>query len=274
MYDKYKCLQMFADGDGGGEGAVAAPDGGGSGAPETGVADQKRTFEQILEDPDYRAAYDAGVGRAVQNRLKSAKAREKQLAPMLELLAGKYGVQAGETGEFDIAALTRAVQDDDAYYEDEAIQRGMTVAELKRTKRLEREHQEMQAEIQRRQAEDERKAFFQNLQRQEAEVQAKFPGFSIEQVKDNDNFWRMMQAGVPMEAAVVALNHEKILGGAMQYAAGRAAQSVANSVQAGARRPRENGATATPAAAAVLPMTRERMEEIKQRLNRGERVVL
>ena len=77
----------------------------------------------------------------VKNRLKGQKETVEKynaLAPTLETLAKKYGVDAS-----DINALNKAIEEDDAYYEEEALEKGVTVEQLKQFKKMERENAEL-----------------------------------------------------------------------------------------------------------------------------------
>ena len=90
--------------------------------------DRNAEFEKLIKG-EYKDLYDARVQDTVQKRLKGQKDvvdKYNALIPTLEMMAKKYGVDAGDT-----EALSKAIQEDDSYYEQEALEKGMTVQQLK-----------------------------------------------------------------------------------------------------------------------------------------------
>ena len=95
--------------------------------------DRNAEFERLIKG-EYKAEYDARVQDTIQRRLKSSKEtvdKFNALSPTLELLAKKYGVDAG-----DIEGLNKAIEEDDSYFEEEALERGMTVNDLKKVRAM------------------------------------------------------------------------------------------------------------------------------------------
>jgi hypothetical protein len=87
-------------------------------ATDTNPVDRKAEFKRLIKE-DYKDLYDAEVQNVVKNRLKGTKeqiARIDSLAPLLELVASKYGVDSQDT-----EALVKAIEDDDSYFEAEAM---------------------------------------------------------------------------------------------------------------------------------------------------------
>ena len=106
--------------------------------------DRNAEFEKLIKG-EYKDLYDARVQDTVQKRLKGTKEtvdKYNALTPTLELLAKKYGVDAK-----DIDALSKAISDDDSYYEQEAMEKGMSVKQLKEVKKMERENAELKAQM-------------------------------------------------------------------------------------------------------------------------------
>ena len=274
-------LQLFAEGGAeGGEGAVAEPAGGEGATSQTGVAGQEMTFEQLLKsNPAYREAHGAAIKKAVDGRFKSARKAEEALgkmSPMLELLGGKYGVKPGEDGSYDVEALSRAIEADDSYFEEEAAERGLTVQALREQKKLERENRAFRQEKERNLEEERRRSFFDGLYQQAAKLQETVPDFDLKEALKNDQFCRLVNVGVPVNAAFYALNHEKLMSGAMQTATQQAMEAASKSVQAGARRPKENGtgnAAAVDTQAANI-LDKAYRDNLKRQVNAGKIVIL
>lgn len=121
----------------------AAPD---AGVRETDAPplDPEAEFEKLIKG-QYKQQYDARVQETIRKRLKGSKEtveKLQSLQPMLEMLAKKYGVDAA-----DVAALTKAVEDDDAYYREEAEKRSIPVAQLKEIRKVERENESLRRQV-------------------------------------------------------------------------------------------------------------------------------
>ena len=277
-------LQLFADEQGAVSGSIgmdAASIGQDSGSFNAAPAqDAAVDFDGMLKsNPQFKAEYDARVKRALDGRYKEfngLKERQAKAAPMYALLAGKYGVQAADDGSFDEDAIMQAIMDDDSYYEDEALQKGMSVSQLKETKRLERENAELKQQVEERNKEEQGRAFFGELVKQADELRDRFyPGFDLQAEMENPQFARLVMNGVPLKGAFEAVHMDEIMGGAMQYAAQRVTEKVSNAYQANKGRPRENGARGTPAAATEFDptrLTKEQRKELRERVYRGEMI--
>jgi hypothetical protein len=114
-----------------------------------GVKAPKEFFENLIKG-EYKSEFDARVQNIINKRFGKVQQTEEQmksLQPVLDMLSQKYGV---DKGDFD--SLSKAIQDDDAYYEDEALQKGLSVKQLKEMKKLERENENL------RKAQEEAKA--------------------------------------------------------------------------------------------------------------------
>ena len=286
---KYKLtewfLQRHADG---GAGASAGGDGGASGvtAPAAGemsngqntpVAGEK-TFDELLKsNPEYKKAYDERVQAVVKNRFKSANAAEERLKkaePLFAKLASKYGLDVN--GDIDLDSLLKAADEDDSYYEAEALEKGMSVADLKKIKTLEREN----AEFKRQEAEAKKRAndqaVFAKLMQGAEETRKLYPSFNLDQEMQNETFARMvMAAGVPVQTAFEVVHKNEIMPAAMQYTARKTAEQTAQTIAAGRGRPSEIGATnpsATDTRFDPAHLTPQQRREIIDRAKRGEKI--
>ena len=99
----------------------------------------KASFDDLLNDEEYKGEFNKRVQDIVQKRIKNAKASEDKLtklAPLLDLIAHKYNVDLETT---DIDELVQKVTDDDELYEQEALEKGLPVDALKQIQGRERE---------------------------------------------------------------------------------------------------------------------------------------
>ena len=111
---------------------------------KTATPDRNAEFEALIKG-EYKDLYDAKMQDTIQKRLKGHKeleAKHTALQPVLDILAKKHGVDAS-----DIDALTKAIEEDDSYFEDEALEKGMTVKQLKEFKKIERENAAFKAQM-------------------------------------------------------------------------------------------------------------------------------
>ena len=111
---------------------------------ENPTEDRNAKFEALIKG-EYKDLYDQRMQDTVQKRLKSTKEtvdKYNELAPTLEALAKKYGVDAS-----DIKALNKAIEDDDSYYEQEALEKGITVEQLKEIRKMEKENSELKRQM-------------------------------------------------------------------------------------------------------------------------------
>ena len=200
----------------------------------------------------------------------------KAAAPILEMLAGKYGVKAD-----DLAGLQKAIEADNSYYEDEALQKGVSVEQLKEIKRLEREN----AEFRRAAAERERRTNAEKVYSawmQQAEDAKRFyPGFDLQAELNaegtKDRFVALLRSGVDVRTAYEVIHKDELIGGAMQYAARVTEQKTVENIRARGNRPRENGGGTAPAVIVKKDpkqFTKKDREEISRRVMRGERIEL
>ena len=237
----------------------------------------RMSWDEIMADPEYNRQMQA----VVQSRLKSAKGAEESLAkltPALELLARKHNL---DPSKMDYDALAKAISDDDSYYEDKALQMGTSVETAKKIDQQERDtaRQKRQEAIT---LEDQRiRNHFIGLENQAKEMQKIVPGFNLQTELKNPAFLRMTSpnVGISVRDAYYAVHHDEMQAAAMQATAKATAQKISNNIQAGQRRPDENGISGQAPSATTFDYrnaSREQREAFKKdlraRMARGEKV--
>lgn len=281
MYDKRKGakrmkdkLLTFFDGEGTGSdnGQVAADQ---TGSDTTQVADEEKEdldadFEALIKGK-YKAQYDARFQQGINARHKDYMQNKQQLEslnPMLDMLKEKYGVS-------DVSELQKAIMDDDSYYEQEAMDRGMTVEQLKYMKQMERENKAYKEREQESIKEQMQREKIEGWLRQETEFKQKAPEFSLRAELANPEFERLLAAGVNVETAFNVIHQDEIMSGAMNYTAKKAVEKTVNDIKARGMRPSENGlgTTATePKRKTVGEMTGEEILEMANKAKKGEKI--
>lgn len=278
-------LQLFADG--GGDGGAGGTTGGAAAAGQPGGTTvqgengaPRQSLDELLKDPEYKAEYDSKFQKALDSRFKKSKAveeRQQKLSPVIDLLSSKYGVSPDDKGELDYDALAKAVTEDDSYYEQEALEKGLSVKELKHIKQLESENRRLQEADRLRAEEENKQAFYQKLNAQIEQAKQAYPMFDIKAESGNPAFSKLITSGVPVKTAYEVVHKDDILGGAMAYTANMVRQQVASAIRSGSQRPTEAGAV--PGAAAAMntdprKYSQEYRKEIRDRTMRGEHLIL
>lgn len=235
--------------------------------------DRATAFENLIKG-EYKAEFDQRVQNIINKRFgetKRADEQMKQLQPMLDMLSEKYGTDKG-----DYEALTKSIQDDDSYYEDEAIKKGLTVKQLKEMKQLERDNASLREAQQEAQKREQSKQIFQGWMDQTQAFNDKYGmniDFAVE--AENPDFTAILKTGGSVEAAYNAVHFHEMMGGAMYKTAQAVSQKIANNIQSGVARPVENGISSRATAVTktdVNSLTRRDREEIERRAARGEKI--
>ena len=237
----------------------------------------RMSWDEIMADPEYNKEMQA----VVQSRLKSAKAAEEALAkmnPALEVLARKYGQDPNNP---DYEALAKAVNDDDAYYEDKALEMGVTVEAAKRIDQQERDQARQKREEAFNLEQQKIHNHFKSLEQQGEALKKLFPKFDLRTELQNPVFARMTSpnVGVSVEDAYHAVHRKEIMAAGMQVTAQQTAQKISNAIQAGSRRPDENGTSGQSASVTTFDYSKAskaQRDALKQQIRayaaRGEKL--
>lgn len=235
---------------------------------ESTPEDRTAKFEALIKG-EYKDLYDAKMQDAIKKRVKTMQDtvdKHTALTPVIEMLAKKYGVDAS-----DIKALSKAIEDDDAYYEQEAIEKGVTVEHLKELRNLQKENAEFKR-IREKEAEDQRYAGWLD---QSKELKAVYPSFDLDAELNNRQFSDLLRSNIDVRTAYEVVHKDDIIAAAMQFAVKTAEEKIANKIIANGARPSENGNAsqgATVAKSNVSQLTRADREEILRRVARGEKI--
>jgi hypothetical protein len=234
--------------------------------------DRKAKFEALIKG-EYKDLYDERMQDTVQKRLKGSKENEAKLnalTPILDILAKKYGVDAT-----NIEALNKAIEDDDSYFEEEALEKGISVEQLKEIRKMERENVELKRQMQERERQESAAKQYTQWMEQEAEAKKVYPSLNLREEAKNPQFLRLLHSGIDVGTAYAVIHKDEIIPAAMQYAAKKVETSYANRVIANGARPVENGNSSQGAAnvkSDVTTLTKADRAEINRRVARGEKI--
>lgn len=234
--------------------------------------DRNAEFEKLIKG-EYKDLYDARVQNTVQQRLKGQKEtvdKFNALTPTLEMLCKKYGVADG-----DIEALNKAIQEDDSYYEAEAMEKGMSVKQLKDIKRIERENADLRAQMDEAQRQEQGKKLYATWMQQADQAKQVYPSFNLETEMANPEFLKLLRSNVDVRTAYEVLHKDDIIRGAMQFTAQTVEGKLAKKIASGGARPSENGMSSQSAAVVksdVSQLSKADRAEIIRRVQRGEKI--
>ena len=238
----------------------------------TAVVDRNAEFERLIKG-EYKDLYDARVQDTIQKRLKSSKDtvdKYNELTPTLEMLAKKYGVDIG-----DIASLNKAIQEDDSYYEEEALERGISVQQLKEIRKMERENAALKAQMDEAKRQENGKKLYAAWMQQAEEAKKIYPSFDIRTEMNNPKFVDLLRSNIDVRTAYEVLHKDDIIRGAMQFTAQTVESKIAKKVASQGARPAENGMSSQSAAVVksdVSQLSKADRAEIIRRVQRGEKI--
>lgn len=234
--------------------------------------DRSAAFEALIKG-EYKDLYDAKVQDTIQKRLKGSKDivdKYNALTPTLEMLGKKYGVNAT-----DIEALNKAIEDDDAYYEEEAIEKGVTVEQLKQIKKMERENADLKRQMDEKANQERAERDVAMWLEQAKEASKTFPGLNLGEELKNPQFLGLLRSGIDVSTAYFAIHNKELVPQAMQYTAKQVEQKLTNKILSSGARPQENGVSGQSSAVTksdVSQLTKADRQEIARRVARGERI--
>lgn len=298
-------LQLFAEGAGGGDGgtgsegatgataaaAVPQQNKGAKNNPLAGVVygKQAEVTTPAAEDvktptEDRNAKYeafirehkdldDARIQNIVQKRIKNTKEtvdKYNALAPTIEILAKKYGVNPS-----DIAALNKAIEEDDSYFEEEALEKGVTVEQLKAIRKMEKENAELKQMMAEKNRREQAAQDYSRWMEQAKQAKLTYPSLDLNVEAKNPQFLLLLKSGVDVGTAYAVIHKDEIIPAAMQYAARTVEKKIANDIIANGARPTENGNAsqgATVVKRDVSQLTPADRAEIARRVARGEKI--
>jgi hypothetical protein len=240
--------------------------------PTEAPVDLSAEFEELIKGK-FKDQYNARVQDTIQRRLKGSKEtvdRYNALAPTLEIMAKKYGVDAT-----DAEALAKAIADDDSYFEQEALERGIPVKELKAIRKMEQENADLKRQMQEQQTKEKADKLYSQWLQQEQDTKKVYPSFNMQAEMQNPEFVNLLKANVDVRTAYEVLHKDEIIPAAMQFTAKTVEQKIAKKIAANGARPNENGMGSQSAAVVksdVSKLTKYDIDEVARRVARGERV--
>lgn len=236
------------------------------------TVDRNAEFEKLIKG-EYKDLYDSRVQDTIQKRLKGTKEtveKYEALTPMLEMLGKKYGVDPS-----DPKALNAAIEEDDSYYEDEALEKGITVQQLKEIRKMERENADLKKQMNEQEQRDNANKLYAQWMQQADNAKSVYPSFDLEEEMQNPAFINLLRSNVDVKTAYEVIHKDEIIPAAMQFTARKVEQQLTNKIIANGARPTENGMKSQSASLVksdVSQLSKADRAEIIRRVQRGEKI--
>lgn len=237
----------------------------------------KKPFEELVKG-EYKEEFDRYFQERFNARFKAQKqeqdvirAQNEELGNIVDMLAAKYGIQSR-----DMKALEKAMNEDTAYYEKEAEEKGITVEQLRQMRKMEFENSKLVKQMQEHRQQEEIRKNMEEWGKQAQELKTIYPNFDFETETQNAEFRALITRNIPVRTAYEVIHKDEIIGGAMQYTAQQVAQKMSNGIRQRAKRPDENGMSSGSGITIktdVHSLTKEDRREIARRASRGERII-
>ncbi|MBR2478922.1 MAG: hypothetical protein IKB47_00775 [Clostridia bacterium] len=239
---------------------------------ENPTEDRNAKFEALIKG-EYKDLFDAKMQDAIKKRVKTMQDtvdRHNALTPTIEMLAKKYGVDPS-----DINALNKAIEEDDTYYEEEALEKGVTVEQLKEFRKVQKENAELKRQMEEQNRKDNANKIYAQWMEQADSAKQVYPSFDLRAEMQNPKFVDLLRSNIDVRTAYEVIHKDDIIAGAMQFTAKKVEQNITNKIIANGARPSENGNSSQGASVTksdVSALTKADRAEIARRVARGEKI--
>lgn len=236
------------------------------------LEDKKKAYRELVTG-EYKDIHTDEMQRVINRRFGETKLLQDTVdkqQPLIDMLMQRYKVEGG-----DIAKLTAAIENDEAYWTAAAEEAGMDVKSFKEFQKMKLENKAMQRAVEDRKLEETRRAQTQAWFVEAQEVAKKFKNFDFSAELENPDFVKMLQRGTPVEHAYKVLHFDELMSDAIGATSAITEKRVADSVRANGSRPSENGTSSQSAFTVkddVSKLTKKERAEIARRAARGEKI--
>lgn len=237
----------------------------------TDPEEHRKAFGELMRG-EYNREFGEMIVQATQKAYDSILNEQGPVGRILNALGQKYGTAPGDY-EALAAAVEGGVVKDDAYYEDMAMKKGISVQLAKEMDALEGENAKHRAAEQQRAEAAKMEAIQQEWDAAVERIRAEDPDFDIKTALADPDFAQMLKLGVKMEDAYKARYFDDIMARKTAETAKKTESGVVERIRQRGARPSENGTN--PGGAAVLKtdvskLTPAQCEELERRAMRGQ----
>lgn len=284
-------LRLFEGEGGAGAAAGSAPQVSGASAPpdsgpdgNTGTESSAEPQEKTPEErqaayerfkKEYSDLYGSDVKAQIDRRVKDEQKLYDQLAeyePLVGILSERYGIENA-----NVAKIMEAIDQDNSFWEEQAVKANMTVDQLKRMRKIEAQNRQLLESAQRAQQVRQREDVYERWDREAELCRQRYPGFDMMKECENPLFQRALGAGMDVETAYRAVHFDELTRGMMVQTERDTKKKVADAIRSGNGRPAENGVGAGAAngtKVSAWELSKEEFHKVMERVARGEEIVI
>lgn len=238
---------------------------------ELSPEEKKKAYSDFINSADFKDLHTEEVQRIINKRFKETKSLEEEnakLRAVIDAESKRYNLASA-----DPDAVLKAIENDASLYEDAAMQAGMTVEQYMEREKLVKANQRLEAEMEAQKQRQQVDAQVKQWMADAESVKADYPDFDLDATLKNEDFAKMLRAGVPMKQAYRVLNMDRLMAEQNKQTAELTEKAVVDSVRAKGARPAENGAV--PRSAFVVKddvnkLSKEDRAQIAIKAMRGE----
>ena len=206
---------------------------------------QQEFAELIGKGGKYHDAYGQAVSQAINQRFRNQsdlQAKIDSYDDIMSPLFERYGLAQG-----DVEGLRNSLQGDESLYVQAAEEEGLSVEQYREQLRLKADAERGRQLLAEYKNQQERNAKFADWERQADELRQAFPNFDLGQELKSDQFGRMLDSGISVQDAFVAMHAEDILSGINEETTRSTKQNVLDNIRSRQARPQENASRSNPA---------------------------
>lgn len=240
--------------------------------PETGDNEQEMSFDELIKDK-YKSEFHSKVQGIINERFKETKQTEAQLEKYKQIagiVSAKYGLKGDNLDE-----LMNAVQEDDSFYEQKAIEKGMSVEDYRKYLNQESEMNNLVEELESLRAEKQQQEYINQWEKEANELKEQFPDFDFDEELQNEKFKGLVTVGWSLKDAYEAVHAKDIINKVVPKAVEQAKVKTVQSIRAKGLRPNENGVMSNSPAKiknSVDKLDDKDFDEIKRRVRNGDKI--
>ena len=229
--------------------------------------EERQTEFEALIKGEYKDLFEGRVRSIMGRRIPEAKKLEKQVqstSEVMNLISLKYGIDADKIDD-----LKKAIEEDDTYWEDAAEKENLTVAQFKHMKKMEAENAALRRAQEEAQRITQKEQVFSKWTQEAEGLKNFYPKFDLNEELQNEQFLKLLGAGIDMKTSFETIHHNELLTGAMSFTAKSVAKKQADAIRSGQMRPTENGISSRAAVVVKRDpdkLTHEDFVEIRKQL--------
>lgn len=243
----------------------------GEGSTPSGNEPAKASFEELIKG-EYKEDFQKKMQQVINRRFAETRRLSERLdrtKPILDMVSSRYGLNSD-----DIDGLLRALENDESYYEQEAINRGMDVSQLKQIKMMELENRRLREQVERSHQKEESDRIYMRWIDESEQMKDIYPDFDFRTEVQNEDFASLLKNGIDVKTAYEVIHKDEIITGAMAMTAQKVREKVANDIRSNGNRAVEGstGNLGITVKSDVNKLTKKDREEIERRVMRGEKI--